>query len=190
MNISMLKACTQSLCKSASHRKDVVERAAKIYNYSPTKTKVKKVTGGIAGYVAPVLKKIKAESQSLGALTEGYSAVSRNVKIAKRAAKRDGTSTISATIKGVKDSKGAITHSLGELVGVNDVMMAKEHAGTVRAVLEGGKSAFRLISSGALSAACLPVPIPGAVVGGWFAGEKLAEKLLGKPFSKQIAKLK
>lgn len=190
MKITSFKTYNRILTDCASHRKDVVERASQIYNYSPTKTKVKKFTGGIVGYIAPVLKKMKSESQTFGALSEGCSTVSRNITIAKRTAQRDGTSSISATINGIKDSKEALKRSLGELVGVNDVMLAKQHAGTGRAVLEGGKSALRLAASGTLSAACIPIPIPGAFIGGWFAGEKLVEKLVGKPFSKQIAKLK
>lgn len=181
---------TQVLRESAAQRQTVVERAAQIYNYCPTKTKVKKFTSGIAGYVAPVLKKAKEDSPSLSALTETISALRQSISKAKRAPENEGLSNIRKTLQGIKNSKNEVGHSLGGVIGVNDIVLAKEQAGTGRAILEGGKSALRVLTSGALSAACIPVPIPGAIIGGWFAGEKIVEKIVGKPFSKQIQKLK
>lgn len=181
---------TEVLRNSAAERQAVVERASQIYNYGPTKTKVKKVTSGIAGYIAPILRKIKEESPSLSGLTETFSAIKKNIAKAKIDPENNGLSGVRKTIKGLKNAKGEVAHSLGDVVGVNDVILAKEQGGTSKAILEGGKSALRVLLSSALGGACVPLPIPGAMVGGWFAGEKIAEKIVGKPISKQLGKLK
>lgn len=179
---------TQTMRNGAANRKAVVERASKIYHYSPTKTRIAKATNSVTGYVAPVIKKVKSESPTISAISEGCSAIKQGVANAKKAPANQGASAIKTTLQGIKDSSEAIKNSLANIAGINDVKMAKQQAGTSRAVLEGGKSALRLIASSALSAACLPLPIPGAMIGGWFAGEKLVETIVGKPFSKQIAK--
>lgn len=181
---------THSLCESSKQRRAVVERAAQMYNYSPTKTKVQKITSGVAGYIAPIVKKVKEASPSLSALTDTISAVKHNISKAKKAPENEGLSTVKKTIKGIAGSRKDVGRSLGKVIGVEDIKLAKQEAGTTRAVLEGGKSALRVVTSGTLSALCTPVPIPGAMIGGWVAGEKLVEKIVGKPFSKQIKNLK
>lgn len=181
---------TKVLRESAAHKQAIVERASQIYHYSPTTTKVKKVTSGIAGYIAPVLKKVKEESPSLAGITETCSAIKKNISQAKKAPENVGLSGIKKTLKGLKNAKSDVSHSLGDVIGINDIILAKEQGGTSKAILEGGKSALRVLLSTALGGACVPLPIPGAMVGGWFAGEKIAEKIVGKPLSKQIAKLK
>ncbi len=178
------------LCNNAKEKRAIVERASQIYGYSSTQTKVKKVSSAITGYIAPILKKVKEESPSITGLTETFSAIKKNISRAKKAPENEGLSNIRKTLRGLKNSKGEVAHSLGDVIGVNDVILAKQEAGTTKAVLEGGKSALRVLLSTALGGACVPLPVPGAMVGGWFAGEKIAEKIVGKPFSKQIAKLK
>lgn len=194
MNIQSIKSSithtTQVLKESANHRVDVVERAAEIYNYSPTKKSVKKLTGRISGYFAPIMAKIKRESPTASAISSTYKEVSTNIAKAKRTASETGESRIKGAFKGIGQSKSALTNGLKEIAGINDVILAKQEAGTKQAILESGKSALRLTTSAILSAICTPVPIPGAMVGGWVAGEKITEKLVGKPFSQQIAKLK
>ena len=144
----------------------------------------------ISTHITPLLKKIKAGSTSISAISDGCSQVGKNVKQAKIAAKENNTSQVTATLKGLKNSTGAIKTTLGEIAGVNDVILAKEQGGTSKALIEGGKSAIRVLLSSALTVACLPIPVPGAMIGGWIAGEKIAEKIVGKPISKQIGKLK
>jgi len=144
----------------------------------------------ISKYITPTLQKVKNGSTTISAISEGCSEVGKNIKQAKKIAKEEQTSQVTATLKGLKKSGKAIKTTLGEIAGVNDVALAKKEGGTTKAILEGGKSTVRVLMSTALTAACVPLPIPGAVVGGWVAGEKLAEKLVGKPFSKQIKKLK
>ena len=185
---SNITSKTRVLRESAAHRQEVVERASQIYNYGPTKTKVTKVTSGITGYISPVIKKVKEESPSLTAITDTVRIIRQNVSKAKKAPENKDLSFVKKTIKGLKSSKSELGESLSEVVGINDVRLAKEHAGIGRAILEGGKSALRFLTSGALSAICLPVPIPGAMIGGWLVGEKLVNTIVGKPFSKQIAK--
>lgn len=187
---SSIVSKTKALRESAAHRQAVVERAAKVYHYGPVKTKVKKVTSGISGYVAPMLKTVKEESPSLAGLNKTISTISKNISKAKNAPENQGLSIIKKILMGLKNAKGDVAHSLGDVVGVNDVMLAKEVGGTEKAIVEGGKSALRVLASGALSFVCLPVPIPGAMIGGWFAGEKLVEKIVGKPLTKQLTKLK
>lgn len=140
--------------------------------------------------VKTVLKKVKTDSPSISGISNTVSAIKKNVSNAKNAPENNGLSSIRKTLMGLKNSKSEVTHSLGDIVGVNDVILAKQEAGLGRAILEGGKAALRILASSALGGACVPIPIPGAMVGGWFAGEKLVEKIVGKPFSKQISKLK
>ena len=144
----------------------------------------------ISTHIKPLLKKIKTGSTSISAISDGCSQVGKNVKQAKIAAKENNTSQVTATLKGLKNSTGAIKTTLEEISGVNDVILAKKQGGTSKAVIEGSKSAVRVLLSSALTVACLPIPVPGAMIGGWVAGEKIAEKIVGKPISKQIGKLK
>lgn len=144
----------------------------------------------ISTHIKPLLKKIKAGSTSISAISDGCSQVGKNVKQAKIAAKENNTSQVTATLKGLKNSTGAIKTTLEEISGVKDIAIAKKQGGTQKAVLEGGKSAVRVLMSTVLTIASLPIPVPGAMIGGWIAGEKIAEKIVGKPISKQIGKLK
>lgn len=180
---------TQALRESAVQRMAIVDRAADVYHFSNGKKAVKKATNAITGFITPVLKKIKTESPTINSISETFSTISRNISKAKMSGETN-SSCIKNTVEGIKASKKDIVHSLGELSGVNDVKLAKEQAGTGRAILEGGKSMLRFLTAGGLSAVCLPIPIPGAMIGGWFAGEKLAEKLVGQPFSKLANKVK
>lgn len=144
----------------------------------------------ISTHITPLLKKIKTGSTSISAITDGCSQVGKNVKQAKVVAKENNTSQVTATLKGLKNSTGAIKNTIEEISGVKDIAIAKKQGGTQKAILEGGKSAVRVLMSTALTIACIPVPVPGAMIGGWVAGEKIAEKIVGKPISKQIGKLK
>lgn len=182
---NIIKNCVAKSKNFATKRQNIIGATPTLPVPTPQKGK-----GFISTYITPLLKKVKSGSTSISAISEGCSEIGRNVKKAKAQAKENNTSSVTATLKGLKNSGGAIKTTLGEIAGVNDVILAKEQGGTSKAVIEGGKSAVRVLLSSALTVACLPIPVPGAMIGGWVAGEKIAEKIVGKPISKQIGKLK
>jgi hypothetical protein len=187
---SSLAEKTNILKNSASRHSEIANRAANIYNYGETKAKVVKTSQRIVGYINPILNKIKTDSPTISSLSKMFNSIKNNILTSKKEARAINGSMIGATIKGIKNSKKELINGLKEASGVNDVILANKHGGTGKAICEGGKSALRLVASSALSAACTPVPVPGACIGGWFAGEKLVEKLVGKPFSQQIKNIK
>lgn len=140
--------------------------------------------------ITTIYKKVKTESPTISGISKTVSAIKKNVSTAKNAPENNGLSRLRKTLQGLKKSKSEVAQSLGDVIGVNDIILAKEKGGTPKAIVESGKAALRLLLSSALSSVCAPIPIPGAIIGGWFAGEKIAEKIIGKPISKQIKKLK
>lgn len=138
--------------------------------------------------IVSMLKNVADSSPSIKTVSETVSTVCKNIKESCGHSKAEGSSVAAGTYAGLKKSKSVLKDSLKEIVGVNDISLANKELGTKAALLEAGKSSFRLLASGAMSAACFPIPIPGAFVGGWVAGEKIAEKLVGKPISKKLLK--
>lgn len=160
----IVKGC-QKVAKSSADYKAVAQRAAQMKDLNPANTFLLKQKCSVLGAVRPVMKKVQENSDSFNLAIE-------TVKDVKR--------------KGVKNSKPIIKGAFKELVGINDVKAATLEGGKAKGVLEGVKAATRLLSTLGLFVAGNLVPVPGASIAGWVAGEKITEKCLGKPYTKKI----
>lgn len=154
--------------KSSADSVNIAKRASKIYGMNPVQSAYVQSKAAVNGACKPFVQKAKDNSYSLDTLTN-------MIKTVKR--------------KGLSSSKDCVGNAFKELSGINDVKAAINNQGTVGGIKEIFKTATRLVSSGGLFVAGAISPIPCGSVLGWVVGEKITEKCLGKPFTKQIQKL-
>ena len=154
---------------------------------TPLQLSVAKIKGAIGGAFKPITEKLVELSPSFQTLMNVLKKVKRNVRIAvnKTVSENPDASKMKAKINGIKKSKPVLKNALHEIVGVYDIEAAIVKKGDIAGIKEAGKAVARMTSSLGLFAIGNFVPVPGASVVGWVAGEKLIEKCLGKPFTKQ-----
>ena len=167
----------KNVTQASAQRAEASKRAASIQNLSSTKKQFAKSKGYIFGAFKPIMDKLEEMSDNVNVISKTLKKIKRNVN------------KNSSTIKGVKESSPEIKSAIKELSGINDVKAATEKGGITKGAIEAGKAAVRVSSSTALFVAGNFVPVPGASVVGWLAGEKLSNFLLGKPFTKQVSKM-
>ena len=163
-----LKEYYNCFAKSSADSVNIAKRASKIYGMNSVQSAYVQSKAAVNGLCKPFVQKARDNSYSLDALTT-------MIKTVKR--------------KGISSSKDCVERAFKELAGVNDVKAAMSNQGTVGGIKEILKTATRLVSSGGLFVAGAISPIPCGSVLGWVVGEKITEKCLGKPFTKQIQKL-
>ena len=155
----------KTMSKGAQTQRLVAERAAKRYQLSKTQAAIASGKATVVGAMNPVVDKISSISDSFGVVAKTLGKMKR---------------------KGIKKAKPEIKQAVKEIVGINDIKAATEAGGIAKGVLETGKAATRLTTTLGLFAAGNLVPLPGISLVGWVTGEKLANILLGKPFTKQV----
>ena len=158
----------KTVAKSSSDYCKVAQRAAQIKGVSPARTNVAKAKASVVGAFRPVIKTVKENSDSFDTVINTLGHIKR---------------------KGFKQAKPTIQEALKNISGINDIKMATKEKGVIRGIAETGKAITRLASTLGLFVAGNFVPVPGASVVGWVAGEKITEKCLGKPFTKQMQKI-
>ncbi len=163
----VVKGC-QQMSDSAQARREIAQRAAKIYKLNKAQTAIASGKATVVGGVTPIVDKVASVSDSFGVVAKTLGKMKR---------------------KGVKKAKPEIKEAVKEIAGINDIKAATEAGGVARGVLETGKAATRLTTTLGLFIAGNFVPFPGVSLVGWVTGEKLTNLLLGKPFTKQAKNL-
>ena len=158
----------KKLSQSAQAQRQVAQRASQMYGLNKTKAAIAKGKASITGALTPVVDKIISASDSFGIVAKTLGTMKR---------------------KGIKKAKPDIKEAVKEITGVNDIKAATQSGGAVKGAMESGKAATRLATTLGFFVAGNFVPLPGASIIGWVAGEKLANFLLGKPFTKQAKNL-
>lgn len=163
----IVKGCRR-ISDSAQARREVANRAAKMYKINKAKAAIASGQATIVGGMTPVMDQVISSSDSFGVVAKTLGKMKR---------------------KGIKKAKPDIKEAVKEIAGVNDIKAATEAGGVARGMLETGKAATRLTSTLGLFIAGNFVPFPGMSLVGWVTGEKLANIILGKPFTKQAKNL-
>lgn len=184
-----------TVADSSSHRADVARRASHIYDAGAVRTRIAEGSGYISGAVKPVVDGLSSCSDSIGVISDAIHKVSRKMRVCKNRTKQENpnASALKANIRGLKQSAPEIKEALNEVMGVNDVRVAKQEKGVIAGVKETGKAVTRVALSGLLYAAGSFIPVPGTGLAGYILGEKVANTVLGKPYTKiakNIAKAK
>ena len=177
----------KTVSQSSSHYGEVAERAARMQNINPPCKNVAVLKGYIIGAFNPIIEKMNGLSDSFSIVTKTLKHVSKTVNktVGKTLEENPDASKFNAKMTGIKESMPVIKDALKEVGGVNDVKAATAAGGKVKGAIEAGKAAVRVTSSTGLAVVGTFVPVPGATVAGWLAGEKLTNACLGKPFTKQ-----
>lgn len=163
-----IRGTYETVAKSSNEYKAVAQRSAELQKLGVSKTRIAVGKGYLIGAFRPIINKLNSSSDSFDLLTKTYKKVRRN---------------------GVKNSAPEIKNALKELSGVYDVKSATETEGKIAGIKEAGKAGVRLISSISLFTIGNFIPVLGASAAGWIAGEKLAEKIIGKPYTKKLKNL-
>lgn len=175
-----------TIADSSSHGADVARRASRIHDAETVRTRVAEGTGYVSGAIKPVMDGLSSCSDSIGVISDTVKKVSRNVRASKNTAlsENPNASSIKAKLEGLKKSAPEIKSALKEITGVNDIKAAKHEKGTIAGVKETAKAFARVSLSGILYVAGNFVPVPGTGLAGYILGEKVANTVFGKPFTK------
>ena len=158
----------KKISESSKTQKQIAKQAAKAKNYGKTRTALSTGKAAISGAVKPVMNKVISSSDSFEVVANTWGKVKQNV---------------------IKNSKSDLKNAIREIIGANDIQAATKSGGTIKGIAETGKAVTRLTTTLGLFVVGNIVPVPGASILGWVAGEKLANTLLGKPFTKQAKNL-
>lgn len=185
--VQSVKSGIRTVTQSSTHYGEVAERAANMQKINAPCKNVAKIKGYFIGAFTPIIDKMNGLSDSFSVITKTLKKVGKNVNksVAKALDENPDASKFKAKMSGVKESLPIIKDALKEVGGVNDVKAATVSGGKVKGAIEAGKAAVRVTTSTGLATVGTFVPVPGATVAGWLAGEKLANACLGKPFTKQ-----
>ncbi len=173
--------------RNASERVEIASRAARIKNKNGIETSIAKSRAYISGGCKPVVDGMIDASDSMQIVSNASKAIKKKIRATKK--KNPMQSQFATTIQGLKESVPEITDAIKELGGIKDIKAATEAGGKMQGAKEAAKATFRLGLSGSLYILGNFIPIPATSIAGLMAGEKVADLLVGKRFTKQIEKI-
>lgn len=183
---TMQNACREVLQKSRTTAA-AANRVANMQKLSYVKKTYARGKGYFIGGCKPVVDGLCDMSDNIDVIRGTVKKVQKKIRnVSKKDIDKSG---FSATLDGIRESAPEIKAALKEIIGANDVKAATEQGGILLGAKEAGKAAIRVVSSTALFIAGNLVPVPASSVAGWIAGERIANTIMGKPFTKQIGKV-
>lgn len=183
--ITNMSKVANAVKKSTHNGVQIAHRTSEIKGLSKFSRKALQYRTAITHAMEPFIKWASEISESTKTIVETGKTIGKNINksVARATSKNPKSSKFVAGVRGGYKSLPDVGDALLSVSGINDVKAAKKAAGTIAGVKEAGKSALRVTSSATLAAAGTVVPVPGLSVAGWLVGEKLANSIVGKPYT-------
>lgn len=185
-SVSQVKNIARTVRANGKEGVQIARRVSQLKGSNAFAGKMLEFKSFIKHAVAPFFEWAAGKSNTVKTIVDTSKKVSRNItkNVGRAVEKNPKASKFVAGLKGVDASLPALGSAALVVTGIKDVNDARKNEGTAAGVKEAGKSAVRVTTSAALATAgAILLPVPGMATAGWLAGEKLANLVVGKPYS-------